>query len=159
MNTWILTISISQVHSQFMWGGQAKWIWTCTHHIFCFLLYVMLHSKSYILQKSPSKLDKSLQSYGLLNGFENNRKQRDLFPLFSFISKSILVPTHFAWSYHILSKSSFCQTWLLTSSGVVMESHQESLSTYTWYMNTTGKIANCVYSWSHKIWKIRGSKV
>ena len=72
-----------------MWGNRAKWVWTRTHNIFRFLLHIMLHSKSYILQKTPSKLHKSLQSYGLLNGCENNKKQRDLFPLFSSISKSI----------------------------------------------------------------------
>ena len=56
---------------------------------FSFLLGVMLHSKSYVLQKTPLKLDLSFQSYDLLKCCQNNRKQKDLFPLFGSISKSI----------------------------------------------------------------------
>ncbi len=56
---------------------------------FSYLLDVIFHSKSYILLKTPLKSDMSFQSYYLLKGCQNNRKQKDLFPLFSSISKSI----------------------------------------------------------------------
>ncbi len=70
--------------------GQVKFKDTkCNGSIFSFLLGVILHSKSYILQKTPLKLDMSLQNYDLLKGCQNNRKQKDLFPLFGSISKSV----------------------------------------------------------------------
>ena len=59
------------------------------NNILSFLLDVILLSNSYILQKTPLKLDMSFQSYDLLKGHQNNRKQKDLFPLFGSISKSI----------------------------------------------------------------------
>ncbi len=67
---------------------------------FSYLLDVILHSKSYILPKTPLKSDTSFQSYYLLKGCQNNRKQNDLFALFGSFSKSIFM-THSAWSYHI----------------------------------------------------------
>ncbi len=86
-----------------MWNDQAKWVWTQTYHIFSFLLGVILHSKSYVLQKTSLKLDMPFYIYDLLKDCQNNRKQKDLFPLFGSISKSqyLRVPTHFAWSHHI----------------------------------------------------------
>ncbi len=54
-----------------LWGHQAKWVWTWTYHIFSFLLVVILHSKSYILQKTPLKLDKLWP----IERLSNNRKQ------------------------------------------------------------------------------------
>ena len=85
-------------------GRSSKWVWTRTYHIFSFLLGVIFHSKSYVLQKTPSKLDMSFWSYDLLKDRQNNRKEKDLFPLFGSISKSYLrVLTHFAWSHHIWS--------------------------------------------------------
>ncbi len=77
--SWYLMELWSNYH---MWDDQAKWVWTQAHHIFSFLFGVIFHSKSYVLQKTPLKLDMSLQSYDLLNGCQNNRKQKDLFPLF-----------------------------------------------------------------------------
>ncbi len=72
-----------------MWENQAKWVWTRAHHIFSFLLYVIFHSKGYVLQKTPLKFDMSFQSYDILKGYQNNRKQKNLFPLFGSFSKSI----------------------------------------------------------------------
>ncbi len=72
-----------------MWGNQAKWVWTLTYHIFSFLLSVIFHSKSYVLQKTPLKLDMSFWSYDVLKDCQNSRKQKDLFSLFGSIFKSI----------------------------------------------------------------------
>ena len=54
-----------------------------------FLLDVILHSKCYVLQKTPLKLGMTFQSYDLLKGCQNNRKQKDLFPLFGYLQINI----------------------------------------------------------------------
>ena len=81
-----------------MWGNQAKWVWTWAHHILNFLLDVILHSKLcskiFVLLKTPLKLDMSVQSYDLLKGCQNNREQKDLFPLFGRVSKSIFASSN-----------------------------------------------------------------
>ncbi len=94
LKTWITSIGVLDVRSSnfnFFNCGAIKQnesgIWA--HHIFSFLLGVIFYSKSYILQKTPFKLDMSFQSYDMLKGCRNNRKQKDLFSLFGSISKSI----------------------------------------------------------------------
>ena len=78
---WWNTQSIS-VKIWYLGDNQAKWVLTQKHHIFSFQLAVIFLSKSYIMQKTPLKLDMSFQSYDLLKGCQNNRKQKDLFPFF-----------------------------------------------------------------------------
>ena len=46
-------------------------------NIFSFLLYVILHSKSYILLKTSLKLDMSIQSYDLLKGCQNSTRKEN----------------------------------------------------------------------------------
>ena len=70
-------------------GSEFQHITFLVFYLVLFLLGVILHSQSYILQKTPLKLDMSLQGYDQLKGCQNNRKQKDLFLLFGFISKSI----------------------------------------------------------------------
>ena len=106
-------------------------VWTRVHHIFSLLLGVMLHSKSYILQKTQLKLDKSLQSYDLWKGCQNKRKWRDLFPLFGSISKSKFANSNsFCLIHHILSISNHshwttrdANHWLIAVNSMVTLSH------------------------------------
>ena len=89
-----------------MWDDQAKWIWPRSHHIFSFLLVgVILHSKSYLLQKTPLKLDMSFQSYDLLKGFQNNGKQKDLN---QYICKFRLNLLDHTTDYYATSNKSTC---------------------------------------------------
>ncbi len=60
-------------------------------NIIYLVFYLMLFSfqRATFCKKNPLKLDMSFQSYDLLKGHQNNRKQKDLFPLFGSISKLI----------------------------------------------------------------------
>ncbi len=85
----------------YMWGDQAKWVWTGVHHIF--LLDVVLHSKRFILLKSPLKLDISLHivmTYWKVVKTIENKSSYFLWPDLSTY-KFLRIPTHFAWLYHI----------------------------------------------------------
>ncbi len=54
-----------------MWADQVK----CVEHIIFLVFYfgVIFHSKTYVLQQTPLKLDMSFQSYDLLKDCQNNR--------------------------------------------------------------------------------------
>ena len=56
-----------------MWCDQDKWVWSLSYDILSFLIDVIPHLESYILQETPLKSDKPLQSYEQLNDFQNNR--------------------------------------------------------------------------------------
>ncbi len=82
-----------------------------------YILDVIFHSKSYTLQKTSIKLDMSLQSYGLLKGSQNNRKQKDLLPFFGSISKSILIVNCDSFCLiipHIMKVYMYIVNWLLS---------------------------------------------
>ncbi len=76
-----------------IWGDQAKWALTRAHHIFSFLLGVILHLKSYVLQKTQLKLDMSFAKLWPIERL-SKQKKKDLFPLFGSISKSIFENSH-----------------------------------------------------------------
>ncbi len=110
-----LILWLEYMDNLYLWDNQAKWVWPREHHNFSFLLSVILLSKSYILQKIPLKLYKSFQSYDLLKGHQNNRKQKALFPLFGSISKSTfansdsfcLITPHLIWKLKLVLQISW----------------------------------------------------
>ena len=89
-----------EIHFTQMWDNQAKWVWTRAHHIFSFLLDVILHSKSYVLQKTPLKLDILFKSYDLWVVKTIENKQIYFFCLALSPNQYLKIPTHFAWSYY-----------------------------------------------------------
>ena len=70
-----------------LWCDQAKSVWSRTYSIFSFLLNL----QSYILQKSPLKLNNQFKIYQQLKSFQNIRKQKEILPLFGCILKSIII--------------------------------------------------------------------
>ena len=93
-----------------MWCDQAKSVWSRSYSIFSFLLDCNKHLQSYILQKTPLKLNNQFKRYQQLKSFQNKRKQKEILPLFGYISKSIfptsdwfcLITSHmWAWIHSI----------------------------------------------------------
>ena len=89
-------IHTSQFHNKnfiykylYMWCDQAKSVWSRSNPVFISLTNCMHHFYSYILQKTPLKLDNWFQRYEQLKFAKNKRKQKTLSALFGSILKSI----------------------------------------------------------------------
>ena len=65
----------SGISSLYMWCDQAKSVWSRLDANFFNLPDCVHYFKSYILQKTPLKLDIWFQRYGQLKGCKNNKKQ------------------------------------------------------------------------------------
>ena len=73
------TTVTSGQHCNYMWCDQAKSVWSRSYSIFNF----------FILQKTPLKLNNQFKRYQQLKSLQNKRKQKEILPLFGYISKSI----------------------------------------------------------------------
>lgn len=101
-----------------MWCDQAKSVWSRSYSIFSFLLDCNKHLQSYILQKIPLKLNNQFKRYQQLKSFQNKRKQKEILPLFGYISKSIfqtsdwfcLITSHI--STNIVTNSQLWTCWM-----------------------------------------------
>ena len=117
-----------------MWCDQAKSVWSQSYSSLSFLLDCNKHLQSYILQKTPLKLNDQFKSYQQLKSFQNKRKQKEILPLFGYISKSIfptsdwfcLITSHMSLSETMIAISTMTlwQTvwWLLTKASIILVS-------------------------------------
>ena len=88
---WIISlVKLHMIHNDNnMWCDHAKSVWSRSYSIFSFLLNCKKHLQSYILQKTPLKLNNQFKRYQQLKSFQNKKKQKEILPLFGYISKSI----------------------------------------------------------------------
>ena len=88
---------------EYLWCDQAKWVWTKNKWKSSFKLYWRPHVQSYILLKTPSKLNLWFQRYGHFKCCSEQWIQRKLKAIIRCIWKSILassdsfslITTHF----------------------------------------------------------------
>ena len=74
-----------KLHNDHMWYDQAKWVWTRIKWKLSFPFQCMLHCKSSILMKTPSKLNIPSQRYSHFSDAQNHKIQKELNTIIGYI--------------------------------------------------------------------------
>ena len=103
-----------------MWCDQAKSVWSRSYSIISFLLDCNKHLQSYILQKTPLKLNNQFKRYQQLKSFQNKRKQKDSSFVWLYLKINIsdirlILLDHITDLTYFISCSTFFHVYILAN--------------------------------------------